>query len=225
MCAIVCASVCAVIKAIIFDLDNCLAASDEPGRQLLAPTFDAIRRANHGTLSEETLERAFDECWGHSLDTVARKYGFSDAMLAAGWAENARAEVTAPMHGYPDIGVIRELHVKLFLVTSGFRRLQESKVRALAVEPLFERVYIDAIDEPGRKGKEEIFAEILRAYALEPREVLVVGDDPDSEIAAGNRLGIPTVQIQRAGIPRAENAIHHIRSLTELGGIMKEHRD
>ena len=46
-----------VIKAIIFDLDNCLAASDEPGRQLLAPTFAAIRRANHGALSEETLER------------------------------------------------------------------------------------------------------------------------------------------------------------------------
>ena len=34
-----------MIKAIIFDLDNCLAAADESGRQLLAPTFAAIRRA------------------------------------------------------------------------------------------------------------------------------------------------------------------------------------
>jgi len=210
-----------MIKAIIFDLDNCLAAADETGRQLLAPTFAAIRRANHGTLSDDTLERAFDECWGHSLDTVARKYGFSDEMLAAGWAENARAEVKVPMHGYSDFGAIRELHGKKFLVTSGFRRLQESKVRALHAEPLFERIYIDAIDEPDRKGKEKIFAEILRSYALEPSEVLVVGDDADSEIAAGNRLGIPTVQIQRPGIPRAGNATYHIASLAELGSIMK----
>ena len=212
-----------MIKAIIFDLDNCLAASDEPGRQLLAPTFDAVRRANHGTLSGETLERALAECWGHSLDAVARKYGFSDEMLAAGCAENSRAEVKIPMRGYADLGALRELPATLFLVTSGFRRLQESKVRALAVASLFERVYIDAIDEPDRKGKEGIFAEILRTHALEPGEVLVVGDDADSEIEAGNRLGIPTVQIQRAGIPRAGNAIHHIGSLAELNQIMDEY--
>ena len=214
-----------MIKAIIFDLDNCLAAADESGRQLLAPTFAAIRRANRGTLSDETLERAFDACWGHSLDSVARKYGFSDEMLAAGRAENSHAEVMVPMRGYPDLGVLPELPARLFLVTSGFRRLQESKVRALGVESLFERIYIDAIDEADRKGKERIFAEILRTRAFEPREVLVVGDDADSEIAAGNRLGIPTVQIQRAGIPRAENATHHIESLAELDEIMKEYQD
>jgi FMN phosphatase YigB (HAD superfamily) len=167
-----------MIKAIIFDLDNCLAA-------------------------------------------VARTYGFSDEMLSVGQAENARAEVKVPMRGYPDLDAIRELPAKLFLVTSGFRRLQESKVRALAVKSLFERIYIDAIDEPDRKGKEGIFAEILRANALEPREVLVVGDDADSEIAAGKRLGIPTVQIRRAGIPHAANATRHIESLTELNEIVK----
>jgi FMN phosphatase YigB (HAD superfamily) len=145
-------------------------------------------------------------------------------MLAAGWAENARAEVRVPIRGYPDLGAIDALPAKLFLVTSGFRRLQESKVRALGVESLFERVYIDAIDDPNRKGKEGIFAEILRAEALEPREVLVVGDDAGSEIAAGNRLGIPTVQIQRPGIPRAQNAMHHIASLADLGEIVQEYQ-
>lgn len=213
-----------MIKAIIFDLDNCLAASDESGRRLLAPTFDAIRRANHGTLSDETLGRAFAECWGHSFDSVARKYGFSDEMVAAGWTENSHAEVNVPLRGYPDLDVLGELPAKLFLVTSGFRRLQESKVRALAVESLFERVYIDAIDDPDRKGKEGIFAEILRTQAFQPREVLVVGDDAQSEIAAGNRLGIPTVQILRAGVPRAESAVHRIVSLTELDEVMQKYR-
>jgi putative hydrolase of the HAD superfamily len=211
-----------MITTIIFDLDNCLAAADEPGEQLLAPTFDAIRRANHGTVGEETLERAFADCWRRALDWVAKTYGFSDEMLAAGWAENARAAVSGAMHGYPDIDLLRTLRPKLFLVTSGFRRLQESKVRALGLAPLFERIYIDAIDEPDRKGKETLFKEILRTYSLEPKEVLVVGDDAESEIAAGSRLGISTVQILRDGVSRADSATYHIASLEELRQVIHE---
>jgi FMN phosphatase YigB (HAD superfamily) len=212
-----------MIKAIIFDLDNCLARADDAGSQLLAPTFDAIRAANHGTLSEETLERAFADCWRHSLDAVAKKHEFSDEMLAAGFRANSRAEVTTPMRGYPDMRTIYALPVKLFLVTSGFRRLQESKVRALELQSRFERICIDAIDEPDRKGKEAIFADILRSQALDPREVLVVGDDADSELAAGNRLGIPTVQILRDGVTRADTATHYIASLAELRTLVQGH--
>ena len=35
-------------KAIIFDLDSCLAAADEVGEQVFAPAFAAIRAANEG---------------------------------------------------------------------------------------------------------------------------------------------------------------------------------
>jgi FMN phosphatase YigB (HAD superfamily) len=211
-----------MIKALIFDLDNCLAAADEPGPQLLAPTFEAIRQANHGTLPEETLERAFAECWRHPLDRVAREYGFSEEMLSAGWAVNARTEVDRPMRGYEDLDTLADLPARLFLVTSGFRRLQESKVRALRIESRFERVIIDAIDEPDRKGKAGLFADILRTYGLAPTEVLVVGDSEDSEIAAGNRLGIPTVQILRPGVPRATTATHVISTLAELPALLRQ---
>jgi putative hydrolase of the HAD superfamily len=99
------------------------------------------------------------------------------------------------------------------------RRLQESKIRALNLQQLFTAVHIDAIDEPDRKGKQGLFKDILDNYSLAPAEVLVVGDSPDSEIEAGNRLGITTVQILRPGVPRAQTATFYIQSLTEL----KEH--
>jgi hypothetical protein len=51
-----------MIRAIIFDLDNCLSAADEPGKALLEPVFDAIRRVNHGRLSNEALTEAFSDC-------------------------------------------------------------------------------------------------------------------------------------------------------------------
>ncbi len=206
-------------KAVIFDLDNCLAPANEIGEELFAPAFDAMRSANRGTLSEQSLQEAFADCWRHPLDWVAAKHGFTQDMTDAAWQVFVKTEVKQPMHGYEDLKVLSELPVERFLVTSGFRRLQESKITALNFQTLFTAVFIDAIDEPDRKGKQGIFEQILEAYQLTPAEVLVVGDNPDSEIEAGNQLGLRTVQILRPGVPRGDNATLYIRSLTEL----KEH--
>lgn len=209
-----------MIKAIIFDLDNCLAAANEVGEDLYKPAFDAIRQASDGIISEEVLQRAFQDCWRHPLDWVAARYDFSDAMLAAGWRLFVTLEVTRPMYGYDDLAVLKELAVQRFLVTSGFRRLQESKIKALKIEPLFTELYVDAIDQPNRLGKQALFERILTDYDLTPAEVLVVGDNPDSEIEVGNRLGIQTVQILRPGVPRTDNATFHIRSFAELRDLL-----
>lgn len=209
-------------RAVIFDLDSCLAAANEVGDELFAPAFAAIRAANDGTVVEATLCKAFDECWRCAFDFVADKYGFTVAMRVAGWETFARTEVTQPMFGYGDLAVLKEIPVQRFLVTSGFRRLQESKVRALGFGDWFVAVRIDAIDEPQRKGKHGIFQELLATYRLQPEEVWVVGDNPDSEIAAGNRLGIKTVQILRPGVPRSTAADAHIHNLNELQALLAQ---
>jgi putative hydrolase of the HAD superfamily len=209
-----------VIKALIFDLDSCLSAANEVGDQLFEPAFNAIRRANHGAVSEETLKQAFSDCWRFPFNDVACKYGFTDEMIKAGFAAFTQIEVTEPMHGYGDLEVLRALPTKLFLVTSGFRRLQESKIDALGIRPLFAEIRIDAIDEPGAAGKGRIFEEILQKHSLKPEEVMVVGDNPDSEIAAGNRLCMKTVQVLRPGVPCGENASYYINSLNTLSAIL-----
>ena len=209
-----------MIKALIFDLDSCLSAANEVGDQLFKPAFDAIRHANDGSVSEEALKQAFSDCWRFPFNDVAHKYGFSDEMTKAGFAAFAQIEVTEPMHGYGDLQVLHELSQQLFLVTSGFRRLQESKITALGIRKLFAEIRVDAIDEPGSIGKARHFEEILRSHSLNPEEVMVVGDNPDSEIAAGNRLGMMTVQVLRPGVPRGGNATHYFNSLKQLSKIL-----
>lgn len=204
------------INAVIFDLDNCLSAADEVGKGLFEPAFEAIRRANHGALTDRAIEEALLDCWRHSLDFVAARHGFSEVMLAAGWEAFSGLEVTTPMSGYSDLGTLGEIDALRFLVTSGFRRLQESKIRTLGIKRLFTEVIIDAIDDSDRKGKQRIFSDILESFHLLPEQVLVVGDNADSEIAAGNRLGIRTVQILRPGVSRCSNAGCHIDGLAEL---------
>lgn len=212
------------IRAVIFDLDGCLAAADEPGPGLLEPAFAAIRAANHGELADDALESALAECWRHSLDVVARRHRFSEAMYSAGTAACAAAEVSAPMHGYGDLAALDELAgQRLFLVTTGFRRLQQSKVRALGIGKHFERVVIDALDEKSPPGKQRIFEELLAACGLQAAETLVVGDNPEAELAAGTRLGMPTVQTLRPGVRRAATATYHVHSLSELPALIRNH--
>jgi putative hydrolase of the HAD superfamily len=209
-----------VIKALIFDLDSCLCAANEVGDQLFEPAFDAIRRANYGDVTDSALKQAFSDCWRFPFSDVADKYGFTDEMTKAGFAAFAQVEVTEPMRGYGDLHVLRELSQKLFLVTSGFRRLQGSKINALGIRPLFTEIRIDAIDEPEPKGKLRIFGEILQKHSLKPEQVTVIGDNPDSEIAAGNRLGMKTIQVLRPGVPFGDKASYYTNSLYTLKPIL-----
>ena len=211
-----------MIKALILDLDNCLAAANEVGEDVFKPAFEAMRNANHGTLTDEQLAEAFEEIWRRPLDFVALKFGFSQEMLAAGWNAFSQTVIETPMKGYGDLAVLQELPFQLYLVTSGFRGLQESKVKALQIADLFRGIEIDAIDEDDRKGKQGVFASILERKELKPEEVIVVGDNPDSEIEAGNRLGIRTVQILRPGVLRANNATFYIETFHELKTLLEK---
>jgi putative hydrolase of the HAD superfamily len=166
------------------------------------------------------LEAAFAECWRVSFDAIADKYGFTEAMRSVGWREFCRMEVRTPMRGYGDLAVLKDVPVQKFLVTSGFRRLQDSKIRALDLADSFTAIHIDAIDEPNRLGKKALFEQILATHNLRPDEVLVVGDNEDSEIAAGNQLGMRTIQIVRPGVPRSGRAGLHIYGLAELKGFL-----
>jgi putative hydrolase of the HAD superfamily len=205
-----------MVKALIFDLDSCLAAADEVGGSLFTPAFQAIRSANDSGVAEEQLRQAFADCWRLPFDFVAEKYRFSPAMRSAGFVAFHKIEVHQQMHGYGDLAVLAEIPAKLFLVTSGFRRLQESKIKALGIAHLFVEVHVDAIDEPQPKGKLPTFESILQRHRFSPKEVFVVGDNPDSEIAAGNRLGTTTVQILRPGVPASPAATYQISGLAEL---------
>lgn len=210
-----------MIQAIIFDLDSCLAAADELGKEVFSPALDAIRAANQGHLSAAALENAFTDVWRYPIDVVAQRHGFSKAMLDAAVRGFSNTTISGRMHGYGDLDVLSELPALLFLVTSGFRKLQESKVAALGIRHHFEAIFIDAIDEPDRVGKQGLFRSILQSTGLSPGEVLVVGDNPESEIAAGIALGMPTVQTLRPGVPRGGNAGFHIHSLHELASVLE----
>lgn len=202
--------------AVIFDLDNCLAPATAVGEALYAPAFAAIRMANDGSVSTDALALAFKHMWTHAYDWVAERYGFTPAMRTAGGQALAGIEVTGCLAGYEDLDLLGSVPGTRFLVTTGWRRLQESKIRALGIAAQFREILIDAIDEPQRRGKAELFQHIVSLHALSSTQVVVVGDNPDSELAAARQTGLPAVQMLRPGVERSAATAECVSGLREL---------
>jgi phosphoglycolate phosphatase-like HAD superfamily hydrolase len=161
------------IRAVIFDLDNTLADARTLGAEAFEPAFAAIRRANAGLLDGARLEAAFEACWHTAFHTVAREYAFSATMTLAGAQAFSRMEVRpgTGYGGYPDLAALGDLPAELFLVTSGFRRLQDSKVDALGIRHRFTAVEIDDAEDhwpAPSPGKAALFERIRAALGLPP---------------------------------------------------------
>lgn len=204
------------MQALIFDLDNCLCPARAVGEHFFDPVFAAIRAAAPPEFDVRVLQDAFEACWIHPFDAVCERHGFTPAMRQAGFEGFARAEVQGPLVGYPDLHLLPRFPTPRFLVTSGFRRLQASRIRALGLDAHFDDIHIDAIDEAGRLGKRGVFERIIARGGWPASEVWVVGDNPDSELAAGAALGCVTVQTVRQGIMESPIAMYRVAGLEGL---------
>ncbi|WP_257450456.1 HAD family hydrolase [Archangium lipolyticum] len=207
-----------MLKAVIYDLDDTLfpprSVPEEAARSLLAALREVLE--DSGELKAAQIADIMNMVWERPLDEIARLHGLSAEVQIRVGGVFAGFRLDCELMPYPDIQVIRQIPGLRFLVTTGFRRLQESKIERLGIAHYFDRIIVDALDEPGRRGKQTIFRELLEAYQLRPEEVVVLGDNPNSEIDAGNKLGIPTVQILRGRKQAAAAASFHVEDLAKF---------
>jgi putative hydrolase of the HAD superfamily len=95
------------------------------------------------------------------------------------------------MQPFADYHLIKVIPIKKFLVTTGFTNLQRSKIKMLGIENDFEEIHI--VDpEVSAITKKDVFAGIMKRHDYHVEDLLVVGDDPESEIKAAIELGIDT---------------------------------
>ena len=98
------------------------------------------------------------------------------------------------------------------MVTSGFLRLQQSKILNLGIRNEFKEIHI--IDRTTTaKTKKDVFAEIMFRNKLNAEQVLVIGDDIDSEIKAARELGIDAILYEH-NAETTENVIGNYKHLS-----------
>ncbi|MFY0574424.1 HAD family hydrolase [Cystobacter fuscus] len=203
-----------MLKAVLYDLDDTLFPARSVPEEAARPLLTALREALEGSgeLKAARIADIMDQLWDRPLDEIAGLHGLSAEVLVRLGRLFAEFRLSCELKPYPDIQIIEQVPGLRLLVTTGFRRLQESKIECLGIAHYFDRIMVDALDEPERRGKQAIFRELLETYQLRPGEVVVLGDNPHSEIEAGNTLGIPTVQILRGRKQAAASASFHVEN-------------
>ena len=182
-------------KALIFDLDNTIYPVHSIGAALFAPLFSMLE--DSGEIQEQ-MDAVKDAIQHKPFQVVAAEFGFSDALTQTGIKLLQNLSYNGPIAPFPDFQLVPALPQPKFLVTTGFSRLQESKIDGMQIRSLFQEIHIvDPMLEA--RTKKEVFSDILFRYAYQPDEVLVIGDDPDSEIKAAHALEIPTILYDALG--------------------------
>ena len=209
-----------MIKGIIFDLDNCIFDTHSLGAHILAPILEPLLISDFSPEVKKEIQNAL---WTDSLEDMIDQYHVR--MDVAEKMREAYRNLVVPeediLATYGDEDCIVELTAKKYLVTSGYQKFQQSKIDRLGLQPLFDEILIDAQDKrAARKGKKKIFGEILKTNKWDAHEVLVVGDNPRSELGAAKEIGIATIQTLRSGVEKWEGADHYIYSLNELGSFV-----
>lgn len=205
----------------ILDLDNTLFDTRSIPASLIHCLHSDLRLANKEShaVPPDILEKAINDAWYAPFSVVCDRYSLPDIFQCIwnDWLETVSFGQSLPL--YPDVVcALQKLRVQghyLCLLTSGYRRLQQAKIEALGIAHLFDEVHIDAVEESS-PGKAAIILELMRSRKWNREDLLIVGDSAASEIDAGIRLGISTVQILRPGVIATDRAERHIHSLLEL---------
>jgi putative hydrolase of the HAD superfamily len=202
-------------KAIIYDLDNTIYPVSSIGEQLFASLFELIHQNGE---HEDIFETIKADIMRKPFQVVSSTYGFSDELTQRGINLLQDATYEGEIKTFSDYNDIKNIPGDRFLVTTGFVKLQYSKIRGMGIEEDFEEIHV--IDpQTSKRTKKDIFADILQRKHYSPSDVLVVGDDPESEIKAAKELGIDTVLFDRYGNFPSTITSYRVSNFKELRAI------
>ncbi|MGY3212925.1 HAD family hydrolase [Mucilaginibacter sp. HD30] len=176
-------------RALILDLDNTIYPVSDIADDLFSQFFNLLK--NDPDVDSSVIELAKNEMTRRPFQQVADEFNFSAKLKSRGIELLKNITYEKPIQPFADYHHIKSINLNKFLVTTGFTKLQYSKIKQLDIEQDFKEIYI--VDpEISPKTKQDIFKELMNMHRYQPADLLIIGDDPNSEIKAALSLGIET---------------------------------
>ncbi|MBL0047719.1 MAG: HAD hydrolase-like protein [Bacteroidetes bacterium] len=206
-------------RAIILDLDDTIFQTKSMDANVFNDFFEHLSLNLSSQFNQVTIDAIINDLWSSAWDFVISKYNIPKEIIISSIDVLDNLDLKLTISTYPDYQFIKELSITKFLVTTSLTSLQKAKIRALNIENDFEKIVINDTFIQA-KTKLDIFKELMDEYNLIPEKTIVIGDNSASEIAAGNKLNMITIQILRNGVTRGNNAKHFIHSFEELSSLI-----
>lgn len=206
---------------LILDLDDTIFSTQSISRQIVEPAVQILRTyytAKHGIRESVQL---IDDLWKYPFDSILQKYQIPINIQEEFFFKLDNIEYNLNIQPFEDYYFVQQLQVKKYLVTTGFVGLQKAKIKALNIQNDFVEVYIDDPRDNNRIFKKGIFEKIVEHEKIAAKKVWVIGDNPDSELIAGNSLGMNTIQRLGRYPEKPPYVDYGMNSFEELNDIIK----
>jgi putative hydrolase of the HAD superfamily len=208
-------------RAILFDLDDTILVAFGPAQSQWQRTIaafadrlgpieaEAVAAAITAASTELWADPGRHKYWRHRIDEARRRIvidafaelaasghkvpsqAVGDAMAAA---YNALHDEELAM--FPDahetLDRLKELGVKLALITNGAAEPQRAKVVRFALEHRFDHIQIEGEHGFG-KPEERAYTHAMEVLGVGPHETWMVGDNLEWEVVGPQRLGIHAI--------------------------------
>ena len=203
-------------KALLLDLDNTIFPVSSIGDSLFAPLFDLIKKNEHAAVKFDEIRK---QIMRRPFQLVAKDFHFSKELTDKGIEMLKGLSYSGRIEPFPDYKIIRNLNMDKYLVTTGFTKMQQSKVDAMQLQRDFKEIHI--IDPVITASvKKDVFAEIVERHHYNKDEVIVVGDDLHSEIKAAQDLGIDALLYDKFDMYKNEKSVIKITDFAELSNYL-----
>jgi putative hydrolase of the HAD superfamily len=208
-------------RAILFDLDDTLLVAFGPAQSQWRRTIAAfadrlgpleatiVANAIHAASAELWADPGRHKYWRHRIADARRKIvADAFATLAASGhtvppqsVGDALAAAYDALHDeelamFPDahqtLDRLKELGVKLALITNGAGEPQRAKVVRFALEHRFDHIQIEGEHGFG-KPEERAYTHAMEVLGVGPHETWMVGDNLEWEVVGPQRLGIHAI--------------------------------
>lgn len=177
------------MKRIFFiDLDNTIYFTKPNEEQLMGELYRFLESIDLG-ITKEDFQLAKQEMLKTPFLKVAKKYSFKEEVMPDVISYLQNREVIKPLKPSDDYHYIKSLKGRKFIVTAGFQKQQTSKVKMLGIADDFEEIHVVDVSTSNKK---EAFKLLIDQYNLKTDDILIIGDDAESEIKFGLELGIST---------------------------------
>jgi putative hydrolase of the HAD superfamily len=212
-----------MIRALFLDLDNTIYPATAIADEVFKPIYDLLNE-HVDDIGEDNIKEIKQKLMKKAYQVIADEYELSEELKKKGTEILRHVTYDRPIESFPDYEIIKNLEQEKFLVTMGFTKLQQSKIRMLDLNNDYQEIIVNDPDTTD-DTKKEVFNNLLIKYGYHPNEVLIIGDDPESEIEAGNTLNIPTVLYDRQGEYPDAHVTHRIKHYQELLPILNSYEN
>lgn len=221
-----------MIQAVIFDLDDTLYLESDfvySGLRAVDEYLKSKKVFGFYEIASKLFQKGFrGRIFNHTLDILNINYDESDIISLLDVYRGHNPQISLSQDAKWVINWIKN-HFIIGLITDGFLRTQQNKVKALQIKKEFNLIiYSDEFGSVNWKPSEVPYLKVMEHLKLEGKNLVYIGDNIQKDFITAKKLGWLTIQIEREQgeytnlqMNSDYRAHYKISSLYELTGILQ----